>query len=480
MGKKYDYPTIVIGAGAGGLVIAIGLAKAGKRVLLIEKGNFGGDCTNFGCIPSKALIAAAHAAYAAKSLSHYGIEASLSWQSAKGALQRTRKIVAAVREHEEPAALSKHGVDTLTGTASFTGPHAIEVRFENGSQATVTAENIVIATGSSPRIPSLKGLAECKYLTNETIFALEEIPAHLAVIGGGPIGCELAQAFQRLGSRVSLIQHAPHLLEKEEPEAQSLLEQRLRLEGIDLHLGCEPLEAKPHEDGIALTFADKLSGEVQELSCDQLLVSAGRKPNCEGLGLSALGIGANQSGIVVDSYGRTALPHIWAVGDVAGYALFTHLAENEARGVLTNLLLPRLFKRKLDRRQPIPRVTYTDPEIAAIGLSEREAQEIYGQHKIAVYSVPFTALDRAITAGREEGFVKIITKKWSSRILGATIAAPRAGEMLPQIATAMRSKIPLRHLAGLIHPYPTYSLAIRKAADQWLTQTVIPTFKRWL
>ncbi|NGX43722.1 MAG: Dihydrolipoyl dehydrogenase [Chlamydiae bacterium] len=345
---------------------------------------------------------------------------------------------------------------------------------EDGSERKVTGKNIVIATGSYPFVPDIKGLKDCPHCTNETIFDLADIPKSLGIIGGGPIGSELAQAFQRLGSQVTIIQHGAHLLKREEFEAQQVIEEVFRKEGITVKGNCEPVEAK-HLDGvIQLTIRHKADNREETFEVDHLLVSTGRRPSIEKLNLEHVGVQTHKRGVEVDKYGRTSQKHIWAVGDVVGHALFTHVAENEARTVLTNLLLPWPLGSKLDRSQAIPRVTYTDPEIASVGLNEEQAKDAYGTNKIATYFVPFSEVDRAITTGRTEGFVKIVTKKWSSKILGATIVSPRGGEMLAQLTTAMRANVPLRKLASLIHAYPTYSLAIRKAADQWLTKTILP------
>ncbi|MBI2742374.1 MAG: FAD-dependent oxidoreductase [Chlamydiales bacterium] len=460
-----SYPLVVIGAGAGGLVIAIGAAKAGKRVLLIEKGPYGGDCTNFGCIPSKSLIASAYVANAVRSGQKFGIKFTSSDFEASKALERVREIVGKTRSHEDVEALTKFGIETITGTARFKASHVLEV---NGQE--IRGKQIVIATGSTPFIPSIRGLEGTPYLTNETIFDLEEVPRSLTVMGGGPIGCELAQAFQRLGSSVSLIHSHDQLLNKEELCVQIVIKKQFEEEKISLFLGSkiEEITYQNKQFQISLDKNRKLESEA-------LLICVGRRPNLSSLNLSAAGVIHSEKGVPVDKYGRTNQKHIWAIGDAKGAPFFTHAAENQARSVLTSLLLPFSFKKKLDLKQPIPRVTYTDPEVASVGLSEAEASDSY---KIATYYVPFDLVDRAITAGRTEGFIKIITKKWSSRILGCSIVAPRAGEMLGQLTTAMHAKMPLRKLASLIPPYPTYSQAIRKAADMWLTQTVLSLFKR--
>jgi pyruvate/2-oxoglutarate dehydrogenase complex dihydrolipoamide dehydrogenase (E3) component len=457
------YPIVIIGAGAAGLVIAIGAAKAGKKILLIEKGNYGGDCTNFGCIPSKSLIASANAAQAIKEGKNFGLEFTPSLLNTSSSLVRTRRIVEEVRFHEDPAALAKMGVITLTGTAIFKDPHRLTV---NGKE--IFGKQIVIATGSSPFIPPIEGLAATPFLTNETIFDLKEIPASLGIMGGGPIGCELAQAFQRLGSQVCIIHTHEQLLNREGKLAQKSIADQFKKEGIVLHLGSHVQEVQYQNDRFQIVL-----DQGQRITAHSLLVAVGRRPNVTSLNLAAAGIQYSEKGILVDAYGRTNQSHIWAVGDITGSPFFTHWAENQARSVLTSLLLP--FKKKLDRKQAIPRVTYTDPEIASVGLTEEQAGAIY---KIAIYHVPFSSVDRAITTGQTEGFIRIITKKWSSQILGCTIVGPRAGEMLGEISLAMHAKIPLRKLARLIHPYPTYNQAIRKAADLWLTQTLLSCFKR--
>ncbi len=456
-----EHALVVIGAGAGGLVIAVGAAKAGKKVLIIEKGKYGGDCTNFGCIPSKSLIASAHLAHSLKTARTLGIELSSSTFGASEALSRVREIVAGIRSHHEPKELSELGIETLDGEASFQGPRTLKV---GGRE--INAKQIVIATGTSPRIPPIPGLSNTPYLTNETIFNLKEIPKTLAVLGGGPIGCELAQAFQRLGSQVFLIHSHDQLLNKEEPLAQETIAKQLTSEGMELFLGTHAKEVKYNN-----SFQISLENG-KNVQADALLVAIGRKVNVKNLNLEAAGVTYSENGIPTDRYGRTNQRHIWAIGDVTGPPFFTHLAENRARSVLTSLLLP--FRKKLDD-QAVPRVTFTDPEVASVGLLETEAAQ---KHTIATYIVPMSAIDRAITASKTEGFIKVVTKKWSSQILGCTIVAPRAGEMLSEITLAMRAKISLHKLSSLIHPYPTYSGAIRKAADLYLTQTLLSILGR--
>lgn len=441
-----NYHVIVIGAGSGGLVVSIGAAKAGKRVLLIDKGTWGGDCTNFGCIPSKTLIAAAQ-------------------QHKPEPLQLVRNTVRQVRSHEDPEALRKLGIEICEGTAQFVDAHTIEV---NG--ATYKGQHIVIATGSSPVIPAIEGLEGSPYLTNETLFGLTKVPRSLTCLGGGPIGCELAQAFRRLGSDVHLIVRSNQLLRREDPEASALMTDVFKREGIHVHFNAEIENVQSNHQSFTLN----LRGNIPEvIQTEHLLICIGHRPNLETLNLPAAGIAHTEQGIYIDNYGRTSQQHIWAIGDCTGRALFTHYAEHMGRTVLRNLLL--IGKKKIDPRFP-PRCTFTFPEVATLGMIETDAR---AKHRsIAVYKLPLSDIDRAVCEGFTDGFIKVITKKWSSKILGATIVAPRAGEMLEQLNVAHHFDIPLRKLSSLIHPYPTYSRGVRKVADMWLTQTILKPFKK--
>ncbi|MCB1115291.1 MAG: FAD-dependent oxidoreductase [Chlamydiia bacterium] len=460
--KDLTFDIVVVGAGSAGLVVAIGGAKAGKKVLLIEKGEYGGDCTNFGCIPSKSLIASSHVAHLIKRSESYGIKIHSREMDPSGIFERLHTIVNHVKSHEDPAALEKLGVATENGSASFIDKKTLLV---NGKK--ISGKHIVLATGSCPIIPPIPGLEKAPFLTNETIFSLKHIPQSMVFIGGGPICCELAQAFNRLGTKVTIVTNAPNLLIREEPEAQEILKNTFAAEGITVHFN-KTAEKISYTDHFTVT----LSGEKPEvLESEALFVGTGRRPNLDTLQLEKGGVRFSEKGVEVDRHGRTNIKNIWAVGDITGPPFFTHNAEHQARTVLKNLLLPFSFK---THPSLMPRCTYTDPEVASIGLKEEECSP----KKIAVYSIPFCEVDRCITCGRTEGLLKIVTKKWSSKILGATVVGPRAGEMLMEIATAMYAGLPLRKLTGLIHPYPIENGAIRKAADLYLTQTLLGAFRK--
>ncbi|WP_316356260.1 dihydrolipoyl dehydrogenase family protein [Candidatus Neptunichlamydia sp. REUL1] len=358
MNKIFDI--IIIGAGAGGLVVAIGAAKAGKKVLLVERNNYGGDCTNFGCIPSKSLIASAHTAHVLKHTDMLGIETSPFSFDGTRALDRVRNIVHEIRSHEDPSALKKLGVETLNGTASFIDKRTLSI---DGKK--VQGQQIVIATGSYPIVPSIKGLKETPFLTNETVFDLEKIPKRMIFIGGGPICSELSQAFSRLGAKVTMIESRPSLLAREEKEIQKIIMEAFQKEGIILFTG-ERTESVSYDKHFTVEVRGKT---VHSIEGDALFVGVGRRPRLKELMLDAAHVKHTEDGIPTDSYGRTNIKNIWAIGDVTGPPFFTHYAENQARTVLTNLLLPFIMKKS---RQPIPRCTYTDPEVASIGLKEEE------------------------------------------------------------------------------------------------------------
>ncbi len=471
--EKYD--VIVIGAGACGLVVANGAVAFGKKVLLIENENWGGDCTNFGCVPSKSIIASSKISHAAKFCTTLGLD-KCSFPDAEHVLKRVQDIVSSIRKHEEPDALRKKGIFTLTGRAHFVDSHTLCVIQSDESQSNVQGKYIVIATGSYPRIPDIPGLVNTPFLTNETIFSLSAIPKSLAILGGGPIGSELGQAFLRLGSKTTLIHSHPHLLEREERVAQSLIEKQFLSEGMELELDAK-VQSVTFDQNL-FTLLVFTNGKTKQIQTEKLLVASGRMPNIQELNLQNAKINFSSSGIPVDCYGRTNVSHIFAIGDVTGPPFFTHRAEHEARAVLTTLILPFWFKKKIDN-QAIPRVTYTSPEIASIGLSEEDAEKSYGKKNIAVYHFPLEKVDRAITQSETMGFFRVVTKKYSSQILGATLVAPNAGDMLPIISLAMYKKIPLRQLASLIFPYPTYALGLRQTADLWLKETIATSVKSW-
>ncbi|MDN3504786.1 MAG: FAD-dependent oxidoreductase [Rhabdochlamydiaceae bacterium] len=470
--KKYDYHTIVIGAGAGGLVVASGLAKTGKEVLLIEQSLLGGDCTHTGCIPSKSLIASAQHAHFLKSSYSKGLNYNITNFNADGALERVRFIIDKIAHGEDQATLIDKGIHVLRARATFIDPHTISCILANGNVRNVTAKFIVLATGSHPVIPKIDGLKYGSYLTNENIFALDKIPPHLAILGTGPIAIELGLAFSRLGSQVSIIGRSDRILAKEEPQAQKLIKEIMEEEGVNFYPNSIVTKFETHEEKKIIHLEGK-----EPIECSEFLIAIGRELNTQKLGLQNANVYYNENRVKIDRFGRTTQKNIFAVGDITGHGLFTHVAEHQGRGVLKSLMFwPLRFS--INQKQLVPRVTFCDPEVASIGLTEKQALYIHGPFLIATYFIPFTKIDRAITQGEEKGFVKIITKRFSSKIIGATIVGPHSGEMLMSISLAILKGIPLRTFSKLIHPYPIYSLAIRKAADLYFTQTLFKLFKK--
>ncbi len=483
MYKDYDYYACVIGAGAGGLEVAKGLAALGKRVLLVEKGPYGGDTANFSSIPSKALIASANVAHEVYRSSLFGIDMRISNFQSNRVLDRVRRIVEEAKGQNTPEMLKAHGIETWGSSARFVDAHTIEVTNSEGEKKKISAKEIVIATGSLPRLPIIRGLDEISYHTNQTIFTLKEIPISLAIIGSGQIGCELAQAFRRLGSSVILIEQTDFLLKDEEPEAIRAVQSALVKEGVEIYLGNEVLRLRKEGDKISLHIKRKSDEKEYQLFAHQLLLATGRVAHVKDLNLEGAQVSYSDSGIKVDAYGRTDAKNIWVVGDALGGPYYTHAAVNQARTIIYNMVVPmcvsNLFGKKLVEKDFIPRAIFTDPEVASIGLTEKEAIERFGTKGIAVYKVPLQESARALCQERSDGFVKFITKKYSSKILGATIVSPIAADMLLEISCAMKEGVPLRKLAHLVHPFPTYSEIIQKAAQKWFSETILPIFRKF-
>jgi len=459
------FHTIVIGAGASGLVIAKGLARAKKQVLLVDARKPGGDCTHFGCIPSKTLVSCSKAASFIKNASSKGIELESTIFNADKSLSIVRAAVENVYKDETPEVLEQLGITYLKGKASLVNSKTVCINGESYS-----AKYIVIATGSSPLIPPIEGLNTTSFHTNETIFTMTSIPKDLAVIGGGPIGCELAQAFSSLGSNVTIITENGTLLPKLGKYASKALLESFEKKGIKVLNGTAKAVSQV-KDGILIT----LSTMSTTILCSELLIATGRSPNTRSLTLEKAGIVCSNGIPVVDAYLRTNKKNVFIVGDCNALAPFTHMAEAQARAALQSILI---FKKKY-YSQGTPFVVFTDPELAHVGLTEAQAKEKYSSKSIKTYTIDLKNTDRAKTTGAS-GFVQIVSKKWSGKILGATIQSPRAGEMIVEISMAIQYKISLRKLSLLIHPYPSWSLAIRAAADLWLKETILPLLKKFI
>ncbi|MCY2966985.1 MAG: mercuric reductase [Planctomycetota bacterium] len=468
------YNLVVLGAGTAGLISAIGAAGLGGRVALVERGLMGGDCLNVGCVPSKAMLRAARAAAEVRRANELGVLVSAdTGVDFPKVMERLRKLRADISPNDSAMRYRERGVDVFQGEGRFTGPRTLEV-----GGATLRFQRAVIATGARALRPNLPGLNETGFLTNETVFSLTELPRRLAILGGGPIGCELAQAFARFGSHVILIDKHDRLLQHDDVDAAAVVRDSLARDGVELRLNATVSSVVRSSEGKGLTL--QVAGQVEQITVDEILVGAGRVPNVEGIGLEQAGVAFDaRKGIVVNDRLQTTNSRIFAAGDVCSRFQFTHAADAMARIVIQNALF---FGRAKASALNIPWCTYTDPELAQVGLSEESARE----QGIAIdtFRQEMRHVDRAILDDATEGFVKVHVRRGTDRIVGATIVAAHAGEMISEVTLAMTNGLGLKALGRTIHPYPTQAEALKRIADAYsrtrLTPFVQSLFRRWL
>ncbi len=468
-----EFDICVIGGGAAGLVVAAGGSALGAKVALVEKheGGMGGDCLHYGCVPSKTLLRSAKIAHQMRHADHYAIAPVVPRIDIPKVMQRVAGVIASIEPNDSPERFRSLGVDVLFGAGQFTDRGTFSV----GSRK-LTARNFVIATGSRPGVPPIPGLSEAPFLTNETLFKLNGPVPSLIVIGAGPIGCEMAQAFVRLGSKVAVVDLSPALLPLEDADLAAVIRKQMETDGIEFHLGVTPTKAAGNAGAISLWVKHK-SGREIKLDASHLLVAAGRKVNIEGLGLEPAGVQIDQGCIVSDATLRTTNKNIYVCGDVAGSFQFTHMAEHHAGVVLRNILNPLPIKFAKVETRVIPWCTFTEPELARVGVSEAEAKQQNIAHR--VYKFPFAEMDRARTDGETEGFAKIITDP-KGVILGAAIAGPHGGELIHEYVLAIAKRMTTNDLSGIIHIYPTLAQINRRVADQRRKESLTPTAKKWI
>ncbi len=468
------YNLVVLGAGTAGLVAAAGAAGMGAKVALIERQLMGGDCLNVGCVPSKAIIRSAHAAHDVRTADRFGIRISGAIEvDFEAIMERMRRIRTGISSNDSAKRFSEHyGIDVYFGTARFTGLDTVEA-----SGTSLRFAKAVIATGARAVVPPIPGLEEAGFLTNHNVFNLTEQPRRLAVVGGGPIGSELAQTFARLGTEVTIIEMADQFLQREDQDAAEILQAALERDSIAVRLSTRLQKVEASPDGKVL-FLDSPDG-AQQITVDEILVGVGRTPNIEGLDLETAGVDYDRRGVRVNDFLQTTNKKIYASGDICLPFKFTHTADAASRAVIQNALFPGP-KKKISRLV-VPWCTYTDPEIAHVGLYPKQAEE--RGMEIDTWEVPMNDVDRAIAEGDEEGFLKVHCKRGTDTILGATIVARHAGEMISEITTAMAAGMGLGGFSGVIHPYPTQAEVIRKAADAYnrtkLTPLVAGILKKW-
>ena len=469
--KRFDRNLVVIGAGAAGLVTAYIAAAVKAKVTLIEKDKMGGECLYRGCVPSKALLRSAKFLAQVRRAGEFGFKSASADFEFADVMARVQRVIKAIEPHDSAERYTRLGVECLAGEARITSPYTVEV---NGQ--TLSTRNIVIATGARPFVPPIPGIEDTDYLTSDTVWELRELPARLLVLGGGPIGCELAQAFARLGSTVTLVQRAPRLMTREDPEISALVRRRFEREGIEVRTDHRPKEFRTENNGRVLVCEHE--GDEVHVGFDQLLLALGRKANTEGYGLEELGIGTNERRTIeVNEYLQTAYPNIYVCGDVAGPFQFTHTAAHQAWFAAVNSLFGGFKKFKADY-SVIPWATFTDPEVARVGLNEQEAREKSIAYEVTRYGID--DLDRAIADEEAHGVVKVLTVPGKDRILGVTIVGEHAGDLIAEYVAAMRHGLGLNKILGTIHIYPTLAEANKYAAGEWKRAHAPQTLLRWL
>jgi pyruvate/2-oxoglutarate dehydrogenase complex dihydrolipoamide dehydrogenase (E3) component/uncharacterized membrane protein YdjX (TVP38/TMEM64 family) len=459
---KFDRNLVVIGAGSAGLVSAYIAATVRAKVTLVERDRMGGDCLNTGCVPSKALIRAARLLAQARRAPELGLRPAIIDFDFAEVMERVQRVVKTIEPHDSLERYTALGVECLRGEARITSPWTVEVKGE-GAPRTLSTRAIVIAAGARPLVPPIPGLAEAGCLTSDTVWDLRALPRRLVVLGGGPIGCELAQCFARFGAQVTQVEMAPRLLMREDPDVSDWVARRFAREGVRVLAGHKA--ARVLRESVDKVLVCEHDGREVRVPFDELLCALGRVANTEGYGLEELGIGtAAARTIETDDYLQTRYPNIYACGDVAGPWQFTHTASHQAWYATVNALFGSVKKFAVDA-SVIPWTTFTDPEVARVGLSETEAKERGVAHEVTVYRLD--ELDRAIADGDTEGFVKVLTAPGKDRVLGATIVGEHAGELIAEYIAAMKHGIGLNRILGTIHVYPTFAEANKYAAGAW-------------
>ncbi|OOF30176.1 dihydrolipoyl dehydrogenase [Salinivibrio proteolyticus] len=456
--QQFDRNMVVIGAGAGGLVSSYIAAVVKAKVTLVEKGSMGGDCLNTGCVPSKALIRAAKTMREIGKAKTFGIHTQTPAVDFSAVMARVKQVITHIEPHDSVERYTKLGVECVQGEAHIVSPWEVEV---NGER--LTTRNIVIATGARPMLPPIPGLAEVTHYTSDTIWSLTELPPRLLVLGGGPIGAELAQSFSCLGSQVTLAEMADQLLSREDKDAAQLVEQALERDGVTV-LTQHKVKAFEHSDNEQIALLDGPDGE-KSVSFDAVLVALGRSANTKGFGLEKLDIPVTERGTIqVNEYLQTVYPNIYAVGDVAGPFQLTHASAHQAWYAAVNALFGQ-FKRFRADYSVMPAATYTSPEVARVGINEKEAKANQQEVEVTYYGID--DLDRAIADGNDHGFIKVLTPKGKDTILGVTIVGEHAGDLLAEFTLAMRHGLGLNKILGTVHPYPTMSEAAKYTAGMW-------------
>ncbi len=473
-GVEFEFDSVVIGGGAAGLTASGICANFGAKTMMIERHRLGGDCTWTGCVPSKVILKAGKVAQQVREASKYGLvdgEPDINFKKVIEHVDEIRREV--YEDADRPEIFEDMGIEVVEGEASFIDAHTIEIKLTNGETRKVRSRFFFIAAGGSAFVPPIEGIESVDYLTNESLFEIKDLPEELIIIGGGPIGTEMSQAFTNLGSKVTVIDMAPDIMMNDDPELTSILYEELKKQGVNYELNAS-VESVSGSDG-RVTVAVEVNGEKKEISGDKLLMATGRKPNVEGLNLDAAGIEYTKKGITVNNSCRTNKKNIYAIGDIAGTYQFTHMSEHMAKVATTRAMLKLPMKMDLKH---ITWATFTSPEVAHVGSTEKELNT--RGEKFETYRFPYSKIDRAVTEGESVGLIKIYAKKITGKILGASVVGAHAGEIISEYAVAMKNGVSLRNIADTIHPYPSWGLGARRAADQWYIKNQSAGTVKWI
>jgi len=462
-----EYDLTIIGGGSAGLVLAIAGAKLGKKTALVEKHRLGGDCLWTGCVPSKALLKSAKIANYMREAKKYGIMVEAFQVDFQRVMQHVRGAQETIeQEHDNPERFREMGVDLIFGNGHFDSRRTFVVEdVEKGETTTLKSKKFVISTGSRPATPPIPGIESVEHLNSENVWELDELPRKLLVVGAGPIGIELGQAFHRLGSQVTIAQRSGRILTKEDSDVSERMLNYLREDGLEILLNTNLIEVMNQTGQSGHRVKLKVGDDMREVSVDQILVSAGRKPNIEGLALEEIGVKVGERGIEVNSKLQTSIKNIYAAGDVIGHYLFTHVAAFQAQKIVRNIFFPG--SSSIDY-SVVPWTTFCHPEVARCGLTEEEARRKYGD--VDVFTVDLHDVDRAVAEGETKGFIKVVATKWKGKILGVHLVGANAGEVIHEFVLAMKEGLPLRKLGGVIHIYPTFSSIVWSVAGKWLAE----------
>lgn len=472
--SKFEFDAIVIGGGAAGLTASGIAANLGAKTMMIESHLLGGDCTWTGCVPSKVILKAGKVAHQIKTASTYGLidsEPEINFQNVIKHVHKVREEV--YEDADRPEIFEEMGIEVVFGKGAFKDKHTIEIKLHDGTTRTVTGKFFFIATGARAAVPPIEGLDSVKYLTNESLFEIDQLPEELMIIGGGPIGVEMSQAFANLGSKPVIIDMADQIMQNDDAELVQILMEELKNQGVSFELGSSIRKISRNGDRIKVHIEQ--GGKARVIEGSHLLMATGRRPNIEELNLESAGISYTKKGITVNNSCQTNVSHIYAIGDVSGRYQFTHMSEHMAKVATTKALLK--LPMSLDTKH-VPWATYTEPELAHVGATEDEL--ISKGTKFETYRFPYSKIDRAITEGQTTGLIKIYASKLTGKIYGASVVGAHAAEMISEYALAMKNGVTLRKLADTIHPYPSWALGARRAADQWYIKNQSEGTVKWI